>query len=110
MTGLHARGEELFSELWNGLQEIEGVTCYGPPPGRPRTPTVSFTVKGVPSSQVAKALAQEGLFVSNGNFYATTVLERLGQTRDGLVRIGCACYTTAQEIKRLLDAVRSVRA
>jgi cysteine desulfurase family protein (TIGR01976 family) len=110
MTTLHARGEELFSQLWNGLHEIDGVTCYGPPPGRPRTPTVSFTVKGVPSSRVAKALAQDGLFVSNGNFYATTVLERLGQTRDGLVRIGCACYTTAQEIKQLLDAVRSVRA
>jgi len=108
MAGLHARGEELFSRLWDGLQEIDGVTCYGPPPGRPRTPTVSFTVKGVPSSEVAKALAKEGLFVSNGNFYATTVLERLGQTRDGLVRIGCACYTTEEEIERLLQGVRGI--
>jgi selenocysteine lyase/cysteine desulfurase len=45
------------------------------------------------------------VFVSSGDFYATTVVERLGYGREGLVRAGCACYTTQEEIERLLGAV-----
>jgi cysteine desulfurase family protein (TIGR01976 family) len=103
---LHVRGDELFARLWDALTSMNGISCYGPPPGRPRTPTLSFAVAGMASAQVAKALAGEGLFVSNGNFYASTVAERLGQAEDGLVRIGCACYTTEEEIDRLSDALR----
>jgi cysteine desulfurase family protein (TIGR01976 family) len=108
ISGLHARGNALFAQLWAGLQGIEGVRCYGPPPGRPRTPTVSFVVAGVPSEQVARGLARDGIFASNGNFYATTVVEKLGHARDGLVRAGCACYTTQDEIARLMESVRRI--
>jgi cysteine desulfurase family protein (TIGR01976 family) len=110
MSELHARGDALFACLWGGLGEIKGVRCYGPPRGRPRTPTVSFAVSGMPSAEVARALVQDGVFVSNGNFYATNVLERLGHTREGLVRAGCACYTTEAEIERLIEGVRRIAA
>src|SRR5204862_6976347 len=92
--------------LWNELQKIGGITCYGPSPERPRTPTLSFTVAGRPSAEIARALAADGLFVSNGNFYASTVVERLGLASEGLVRVGCACYTTEEEIQRLVHALR----
>jgi cysteine desulfurase family protein (TIGR01976 family) len=108
MAGLHARGEALVAQLWKGLASIQGVQCFGPPPGRPRTPTVSFVVEGVSSKAVAVALAERGIFASNGNFYATDVVERLGHGRDGLVRAGCACYTTEEEIERLLEGVRGI--
>jgi cysteine desulfurase family protein (TIGR01976 family) len=108
MSGLHARGDALVARLWGGLTAIPGVRCYGPPPGRPRTPTVSFVVAGAPSSEVARALAREAIFASNGNFYATMVVERLGLARDGLVRAGCASYTTADEVDRLLECVRRI--
>lgn len=103
---LHARGEELFSRLWNGLNGIAGVKTFGPPPGRPRTPTVSFMVEGVASSEIAKSLVNDAIFASNGNFYATGVAERLDLSRTGLVRAGCACYTTEEEIDRLIEGVR----
>lgn len=108
-AGLHARGRELVERLWSGLQAIPGVSVYGPAPGQPRTPTVSFVVRGIPAEQVARALAAEAVFVSSGDFYATTVVERLGHAADGLVRAGCACYTTAEEVDRLLAAVRALR-
>jgi cysteine desulfurase family protein (TIGR01976 family) len=108
MDGLHARGEELFARLWKGLTEIKGVRCYGPLPGRPRTPTVSFTVADVPSAEVARTLASEGIFVSNGNFYATGVLKSYGIGTEGLVRAGCACYTTEDEVDRLIEGVRRI--
>jgi len=103
---LHQRSDALITQLWNGLREIGRVRLYGPPPGRARTPTIAFTVDGVSSAKVAKKLAERGVFLSHGDFYAMTVVERLGQTPDGLVRAGCACYTTPEEIDRLLAGVR----
>ena len=105
---LHVRGELLLSKLWSSLAEIDGVTLYGPPPGVPRTPTVSFTMKGRSTDDVATALAGRGVFVSNGDFYAATIVERLGLVPDGLVRVGCACYTSEEEVDRLLEGVRAL--
>ena len=103
---LHAGGDELVARLWDGLSAIKAVRCYGPPPGRPRTPTISFTVVGIPSAQVARSLVNEGIFASNGNFYATGVLKSLGIGAEGLVRAGCACYTSEEEVDRLIEGVR----
>ena len=105
---LHERGDALVRQLWTGLAEIEGVRLYGPPPGTLRTPTVAFTVNGMPSIDVAKKLAERGLFLSHGDFYAMTVVERLGHAAHGIVRAGCAYYTTSQEVERLLDGVRAL--
>jgi cysteine desulfurase family protein (TIGR01976 family) len=102
---LHQRGDTLITKLWNGLREIGRVRLYGPPPGAARTPTIAFTVNGVPSIEMAEKLAKHGVFLSHGDFYAMTVVERLGQAPHGLVRAGCACYTTPEEVDRLLAGV-----
>jgi cysteine desulfurase family protein (TIGR01976 family) len=107
-AALHARGQQLVERLWSGLRDIAGVTVYGPPPSEPRTPTVSFIVRGMPSEDVARALAERAVFVSNGDFYATTVIARLGHAKHGIVRAGSACYTTADEVDRLLDGIRAL--
>ena len=84
------------------------MTVYGPPPSAPRTPTVAFVVADRPSDEVARELVSRGLFLSNGDFYATTVVERLGHGADGVVRAGCACYTTEDEVERLIAAVGEI--
>jgi cysteine desulfurase family protein (TIGR01976 family) len=105
---LHARGTSLTEKIWNGLSEIEGVTLYGPQPLEPRTPTVAFTVRGVTSTDVARRLAARGVFVSHGDFYAATVVERLELGEEGLVRAGCSCYTNEEEVGRLVEGVREI--
>ena len=75
---LHARGSILFRQLWDGLDPIDGVRLYGQPPGTQRTPTIAFTVEGIRSRDVASNLAERGVFCSHGDFYAMTVVERLG--------------------------------
>jgi len=105
---LHARGSELFKQLWQGLSSIEGVTILGPEPDAPRTPTVSFTIKDIPSIEVTKRLVERGVFASHGDFYAQTVVERLGKVEQGLLRAGCACYTTNEEVARLIEGVRDI--
>ena len=103
---LHERGKVLIGRLWNGLQQISRLRLYGPSPDKARTPTIAFTINEMSSTQVAKRLAERGLFLSDGDFYAMTVIERLGQA--GVVRAGCACYTTDEEVERLLAAVRAL--
>lgn len=100
----HTRVMTDFARLWEGLGAIDGVTRYGPGLDRPRTPTVSFTVRGVDPEQVAVALAARGVFVSHGDYYATTVAERMGQP-EGFVRAGLVGYTTTDEVDRLLEGV-----
>ena len=109
--GLHARGAELFARGWAALSEVEGVRLYGPPPGAARTPTLAFTVGHVDSEQVAARLSVEhAVFVSHGDFYAPRVVAALGLERIGLVRAGCACTTTEDEIDRLVEGVRVIAA
>ncbi|PYS76341.1 MAG: hypothetical protein DMF66_15290 [Acidobacteria bacterium] len=105
---LHARGSALTKKMWDSLSEVEGVKLYGPAPEATRTPTVAFTVSGVKSTDVARGLAERGVFVSHGDFYAATVVERLGLGVEGLVRAGCACYTNEEEVERLGAGVREI--
>ena len=107
-AALHVRSELLTRRLWEGLAAIDGVALYGPPPGSPRTPTVSFTLRGRSTEHVARALVARGVYASNGDFYAQTVAERLGRGSDGFVRAGAACYTTLEEVERLIDAVSEI--
>jgi selenocysteine lyase/cysteine desulfurase len=110
MGALHTHGQGLVERLWEGLGRIRGVRRFGPPPSRPRTPTVVFTVASLPAEAVARQVAEAGVFVSHGDFYAASVIERLGLAEHGVVRAGCACYTTAQEVDRLLGAVEQAAA
>ena len=108
-AGLHARSQELVERLWGGLSALKGVTMYGPTPDQPRTPTVSFTMRGRNSREIAEHLAKRALFVSHGDFYAATIVELLGHAADGLLRVGCACYTSAEEVERLIAAVAELQ-
>jgi cysteine desulfurase family protein (TIGR01976 family) len=108
-AGLHARAQEHVERLWSGLSALKGVTMYGPTPDQPRTPTVSFTMRGHSSREIAERLAKRAVFVSNGDFYAATIVELLGHASDGLLRVGCACYTSAEEVDRLIAAVAELQ-
>ena len=105
---LHEAGMAHFTRLWDGLGAVPGVTRFGPPPDQPRTPTIAFTVKGHTSEDVTRALVKRGVFTSHGDFYAATIVERLGLSVPGLVRAGAACYTSADEVERLIAGVSEI--
>lgn len=103
---IHSRKKELFKMLWNGLGETGGVTLFGQNPAAKRTPTIAFTVKGFDARNVTEKLAERGVFTSHGDFYASTVVKKLGLQNQGLVRAGIACYTSADDIERLIEGVK----
>jgi cysteine desulfurase family protein (TIGR01976 family) len=103
---LAPREDALLRRLWDGLAAIPGVRLYGPPPDTARAPTLSFTVAGVTPREVSSRLADEaGAFLSHGNFYAATVVERLGLVPHGMVRAGISVYTNQEEVDRLVEGV-----
>lgn len=105
---IHSRKMELIKLLWNGLLSIDGVRIYGQPPEGSRTPTIAFSLRNINSEEISEKLVERGVFTSNGDFYASTVVEKLGLTEQGLVRIGCACYSTQEEIERLIEGVEMI--
>jgi selenocysteine lyase/cysteine desulfurase len=58
--------------------------------------------------EVAGRLAEEGIFVWNGNFYALEVTESLDLEPEGMVRIGLVHYNTKEEVDRLLRVLRQL--
>ncbi|HLM67277.1 MAG TPA: cysteine desulfurase-like protein [Longimicrobium sp.] len=110
-AAIEAHETELFARLYAGLGEIRGVRVYGPPADGRRTPTAGFTLEGVSPDQAARRLGAEGVFVWNGDFYATTVCDVLGLSDcGGLIRAGVAPYTTADDVERLVAGVRALAA
>jgi cysteine desulfurase family protein (TIGR01976 family) len=105
---VHSRKMQLFKTLWEGLSAIEGVKLFGQNAEAERTPTIAFTVEGFSTREVSEKLAARGVFTSNGDFYASTVVKKLGLEAQGLVRAGIACYTTLEEIERLIDGVQTI--
>jgi cysteine desulfurase family protein (TIGR01976 family) len=108
--GMDALGKaegEVFAPLLEGLLELPGVTVHGPRDLEDRTPTVCFSVDARDTDEVATALAGEHVAVWGGSYYAVEVMGALGLTeRGGAIRAGVSCYTTAEDVDRLLAAVR----
>jgi cysteine desulfurase family protein (TIGR01976 family) len=106
---LRIREDPLLNRLWEGLKEIPGVFLFGPGASEDRAPTLSFSVRDLPAQAVSSALAnEEGAFLSHGDFYAATVVERLGLKKQGLIRAGISLYTTEEEVDRVVRGVARI--
>jgi cysteine desulfurase family protein (TIGR01976 family) len=106
----HEHEMSLLAKLLEGLQRIEGLRIFGitdPAKFDQRCSTVSIRLDGHTPAETATFLGERGIFTWDGNFYALNLTERLGvQATGGLLRIGLVHYNTAEEVDRLLLALR----
>jgi cysteine desulfurase family protein (TIGR01976 family) len=102
---------EISHTLIDVLEETPGVTVYGlrdPQRFAWRVPTFSFTLQGHHPREVAERLAQQDIFVWDGNYYALAVTERLGlEESGGMVRVGPVHYNTLDEVRQFGEALRT---
>jgi selenocysteine lyase/cysteine desulfurase len=101
----------LAARLIAGLSAIAGVRIYGlvAPDDLPRrVPTVMLRVAGHTPRALAEALAARGVFTWDGDYYALTLMERLGVAPEGALRIGLAHYNTAEEVDRIVAALGEI--
>jgi len=108
MLAIDAYEEPMAKRLRTELAVIPGLTIFGPPEGSPRTSTVSFLVEGINANDIAKSLAEDGIFVWDGDYYAIEIIMNVWKLESvgGLVRIGLAPYNTDDEIDRIIAAVK----
>jgi len=103
---------QLNHALLAGLSSVPGLHLYGitdPQRMSERVPTFSFTLDSWSPTEVAAALAETGINVWNGNYYALAVMERLDLERQGgMVRVGLTHYNTTNEIDTLVAALRGL--
>lgn len=91
------------------LRKIKGIVLYCPPKEQLCTSTISFRLDNIHPLEVAKRLAEQGVFVWAGGFYAVGLMKTLGLNENGgMVRIGLAPYNTTQEIDRTLRVIREI--
>ena len=106
-----ARGTSCGNHV-RGLLEIPGLKLYGitdPAKFDQRCPTFAVRIANHTPLQLATALGDRGFFTWDGNYYALNLTERLDVEKDGgFLRIGLAHYNTAEEVTRLLSALREI--
>jgi selenocysteine lyase/cysteine desulfurase len=107
LDSIRSTEEAVFAPLLDALLAEPGVEAYGLRDLDGRTPTVAFNVTGHHPDDVARALARDRIAVWSGDYYAVEIMAALGlDTRGGAVRVGVSSYNTADEVDRLLLAVR----
>jgi cysteine desulfurase family protein (TIGR01976 family) len=112
MRAIQGYERSLAERLIRGLLSIPGLRFYGirePERFAERAPTVAIRLPSESPRQTAERLADLGLFVWDGNYYALNWSERMGLQPEGAVRIGLAHYNTPEEVDRLLDALGSAK-
>ncbi len=91
------------------LRKIDGLKLYCTPKEQLCTSTISFRLANIHPLDVAKGLAEKGIFVWAGGFYAVGLMRALGLSESGgMVRIGLAPYNTREEIDRTLQAIQVI--
>lgn len=108
MLAIDAYEEPLAKYMRDGIKKLDGVKMYVAPDDCPKTSTVSITMEGVNSGDIARFLAEKGLFVWHGDFYAIRFINEVFNLAEtgGILRIGLEPYNTKQEIDRLIDALK----
>jgi cysteine desulfurase family protein (TIGR01976 family) len=100
----------LVTKLIDGLLAIPGVQIFGITDSNrfdERCSTLSFRLGDHHPTEIATFLGDRGILTWDGNFYALNLSERLGvEQKGGVLRIGLVHYNTAEEVDRLLAALR----
>lgn len=111
-AAIQAHERPLAEKLILGLLAIHGIKFYGISKREKfshRVPTVAIRMAGFTPLEIARYLGERGIFTWDGNYYALNLTERLGvEDKGGLLRIGIVHYNTAEEIDRLLNALREL--
>jgi cysteine desulfurase family protein (TIGR01976 family) len=107
VIGAHERA--LAQRFLEGIGTIDGVRLFGIGDLDrldDRTPTFAVRVGDRHPRETAKALADRGIYVWDGHYYAIELYDRLGLLdTGGAVRIGFCHYHSADEVDRVLEAL-----
>ena len=102
----------LSERFLDGLRAIASVRLYGIDDTAriaERTPTFAIRVGDQHPAETAKTLAERGVFVWDGNYYALEIMERLSlEGSGGAVRVGFCHYNSPDDVDRVLEELAAL--
>ncbi len=107
VTAIRRREDALAYALTEGLAEVDGLRIFSGPCGG--LPTVSFIGDTLPSDELGLRLDEEfGVLCRVGLHCSPAAHNTLGSFPDGTVRLSAGLFTTEEEIRAAIEAVRAI--
>jgi len=97
---------ELLAYALERMQEVPGLTTYGPPVDR-RAGIVSFNLDGVHPHDVAQVLDMDGVAIRAGHHCCQPLMAKLGVAATN--RASFYLYTIPEEIDRMVTGLQRAR-
>ncbi|MDR2059525.1 cysteine desulfurase [Lactococcus lactis] len=104
---IHQHEIELIDYLMPKLQEIEGLTIYGPKDNVKRGGLITFNIEGLHPHDVATALDMEGVAVRAGHHCAQPLLNYL--ETPATARASFYLYNTKADCDKLVEALKKTK-
>ncbi|HKH57647.1 MAG TPA: cysteine desulfurase-like protein [Rubrobacter sp.] len=109
MKAVEEQEAALAENFRRALRDIPGVKLYAAPDGVRKTPTIAFTLQGKAPEEICLQMLEHGFFIAAGDFYASTLAEKLGiGDSGGFIRAGLAPYNTEEEVERFVEALERI--
>ncbi|HEY1479587.1 MAG TPA: cysteine desulfurase-like protein [Gaiellales bacterium] len=109
---IRAHEEDLSAHALQRLSAIPGLKVYGvsdPADVAKRTATFCVTLEGHTPRALSEALGAQSIASWDGNYYALSIMQRLGlEEHGGGLRIGFLHYTTKDEVDRAIDVIEGL--
>lgn len=105
-SAVAANEGRLTERLLDALSTFKRIRVVGPATTQQRRGVVSFTVSGMKSEQVCRALDAYGLALRHGHHCAQPLMLTLGI--EGTARASLAPYTTEDDIDRLIAGLAEI--
>jgi selenocysteine lyase/cysteine desulfurase len=101
----------LFEKLAGGLKDIPRITLYGSQNRNERIATLSFTIAGLPPSEVAIRLERKFKVLCRPGLHCAPSAHRtIGTFPEGTIRLSIGAFNTEEDIRKAIDAVAQISA
>jgi cysteine desulfurase family protein (TIGR01976 family) len=111
-AAIHEHERALLDRIITGLLKMPGLKIYGitdPARFHERCATLAVRIPSHTPLELSTKLGDRGFFTWDGNYYALNLTEHLDVEKSGgFLRIGLVHYNTADEVDRLLAALREI--
>lgn len=104
---IHQHEAELIDYVMPKLQNIEGLTIYGPKDNKKRSGVIAFNIEGLHPHDVATALDMEGVAVRAGHHCAQPLLNYL--ETPATARASFYIYNTKADCDKLVEALQKTK-
>ena len=89
------------------LQEIEGVTIYGPTDFSKKASVISFNIENIHPYDIGTIIDRQGIAVRTGHHCAQPIMDFF--KIPGTIRASFAFYNTKEEIDIFVEAVKKAK-